>query len=50
MSIGKGKIELRHEKGECLLCGEKVQKNNPNQVKFWCCKEHRKLWRKGITQ
>ena len=49
MSTGEGKIEFRRQRGECLMCGKLIQKNNPNQVKFWCCKAHRKFWRKGIV-
>ena len=49
MSTDEGKIVLRRQRGECLTCGKPIHKNNPNQVKFWCSKEHRKLWRKGLV-
>lgn len=34
----------------CPYCGGAVIKNNVNQVKFFCCKEHRKAWRKKYTK
>jgi len=46
MSIG---IDTSKERliarGRCLVCGHDVKKNNPRQHKYWCCKEHRRLYR-----
>ena len=48
MSIGiDDSMKARISRGVCVRCSKVVIKNNQNQVKYWCNKICRKLWRHG---